>query len=137
MKPIELAKAAGTSVHTVRYYERIGLLRARRNPRNGYREFDSTHLERLAFIRRCRLAGMPLAHVEALIGATRRREACAAGIADIVRRALAALEIEITELDAVRERLRAFEKRTRRRRHGAPTGGDVRRLVESLGIGRA
>ena len=55
MKIGELARQAGCQVETVRYYEREGLLQpAIRDQTNNYRHYDSTHLERLMFIRRCR-----------------------------------------------------------------------------------
>ena len=52
MKTIELSRLTGTSVHTIRYYERIGLLKAGRNRSNGYRQFSAEHVELLVFIRR-------------------------------------------------------------------------------------
>ncbi|WP_294879272.1 MerR family DNA-binding transcriptional regulator [uncultured Lactobacillus sp.] len=36
----ELAKLAGISTRTLRYYDKQGLLKARRNPENNYRYKD-------------------------------------------------------------------------------------------------
>ena len=64
----EMAKATGVDVETVRYYEKQGLLSAPARRENGYRDYDSSDLERLAFIRHCRALDMPLADVARLLG---------------------------------------------------------------------
>ena len=134
MKAIELARMTGTSVHTIRYYERIGLLRARRNRRNGYHEFSLEHVERLAFIRRARGMGLTLAEVRAVIGCAGARSRCPE-VLEIVHRVLPLVEREISELDALRDRIRKSLKTWHRLPGGLPRGRDVRRLVESLGAG--
>ena len=50
----ELARATGVDVETIRYYEKQGLLPEPARRDNGYRDYEATHLERLAFIRHCR-----------------------------------------------------------------------------------
>lgn len=64
----ELAAATGVDVETIRFYEKQGLLPAPARRDNGYRDYDSTHLERLAFIRHCRALDMPLVDVARLLG---------------------------------------------------------------------
>jgi len=133
MKASELSRAANTSVHTVRYYRRIGLLKVRRNRRNGYHEFTARHLALLGFIRRCRVAGMSLAEVRAFVDAIGRARSCCPKAAIAVRRVLPLIEAEMSELATIRNRMKAFERRTRRSARRMPTGADVGRLVESLG----
>jgi DNA-binding transcriptional MerR regulator len=57
MKIGELAKAAGTQVETIRYYEREGLLPVANRTDGNYRVYDGAHAQRLAFIRHCRCLG--------------------------------------------------------------------------------
>jgi len=57
----DLARATGTKVETIRYYERIGLLAAPARTRGNYRSYGPVHLNRLSFIRRARDLGFPLA----------------------------------------------------------------------------
>jgi DNA-binding transcriptional MerR regulator len=60
MKIGDLAKRTGTSVHTIRYYERIGLLpRAHRDP-SRHRDYDIAILDWLGFIFRLKTTGMPI-----------------------------------------------------------------------------
>ncbi|MFP8833600.1 Cd(II)/Pb(II)-responsive transcriptional regulator [Hydrogenophaga sp. XSHU_21] len=65
----QLAQATGVDIETIRYYEKQGLLPAPARRDNGYRDYDDTHLERLAFIRHCRALDMPLASVARLLAA--------------------------------------------------------------------
>jgi len=70
MKIGELAKKAGCPVETIRYYEKQGLLpQAKRELENNYRRYDSAHLERLLFIRRCRALDMAHDEIRALLQA--------------------------------------------------------------------
>jgi DNA-binding transcriptional MerR regulator len=69
MRIKELAEAAGVDVDTIRYYEKQGLLPEPSRQENGYRDYASAHLERLAFIRHCRALEMPLADIRRLLGA--------------------------------------------------------------------
>ena len=64
----DLSRATGVDVETIRYYEKQGLLPEPARRDNGYRDYEATHLERLAFIRHCRALDMPLADVNRLLG---------------------------------------------------------------------
>jgi len=67
MKIGELAKQAGCSVETVRYYEREGLLPHPERGANNYRFYGASHLESLRFIRNCRVLEMTLEEIRALM----------------------------------------------------------------------
>ena len=61
------AKRAGCNVETIRYYERIGILRQPPRKNNGRRSYGDPEIKQLHFIRRCRDLGFSLREVEALI----------------------------------------------------------------------
>ena len=65
----ELATAAGVPTSTLRYYERIGLVRPRARSESGYRLYDDDSVDRLAFIGRAKRLGMSLDDVATLIEA--------------------------------------------------------------------
>ena len=67
MKIGALAETTGTSVETIRYYEREGLLPAAPRADNNYRLYTRVHAERLAFIRHCRNLDMTLDEIRALL----------------------------------------------------------------------
>ena len=56
---VTTADRLGVSVHTLRYYERIGLVRVERDP-SGRRRYDAASVRRLVFLTRMRTSGMPI-----------------------------------------------------------------------------
>jgi Cd(II)/Pb(II)-responsive transcriptional regulator len=67
MKIGDLAKRAGCTVETIRYYEREGLLSEPVRGANNYRLYGSSHLEALSFIRNCRALEMTLGEINVLL----------------------------------------------------------------------
>ncbi|MDO8772196.1 MAG: Cd(II)/Pb(II)-responsive transcriptional regulator [Burkholderiaceae bacterium] len=67
MKIGQLANATGTQTETIRYYEREGLLPLAIRTSSNYRVYDSSHVERLAFIRHCRCLDMTLDEIRVLL----------------------------------------------------------------------
>ncbi|WP_125768770.1 MerR family transcriptional regulator [Lapidilactobacillus wuchangensis] len=63
----ELAKLAGVSQRTIRYYEQQGLLQARRDPQNNYRWFDQQQVDRLQQILFYRELAFPLATIKQIM----------------------------------------------------------------------
>lgn len=91
----DLAKAAGVTTPTIRYYEEIGLLPPAARSRSGQRIFTDDDLERLNFIRRCRAFGFPIEQVRLLSGLSISPD----------RDCREARGIAAAHLDAVRDRL--------------------------------
>jgi DNA-binding transcriptional MerR regulator len=60
MKIGELAKSSGLSVHTIRYYERIGLLPFAARDQSGQRDYDASILRWIEFLNRLKSTGMPI-----------------------------------------------------------------------------
>ncbi|NHT75537.1 MerR family transcriptional regulator [Rhizobium sp. PP-F2F-G38] len=60
MKIGELAKRSGLSAHTIRYYERIGLLPYADRDGSSQRDYDAAILIWIAFLRRLKATGMPI-----------------------------------------------------------------------------
>jgi DNA-binding transcriptional MerR regulator len=84
----DMIRGSGCTPRTVRYYERQGLLRARRSP-GGHRLFPRSELERLNFIISLREAGWALDEVTSFLAA---RDA-----ADDDRAACAGLEVQLAD----------------------------------------
>jgi Cu(I)-responsive transcriptional regulator len=98
-----LARRAGVSIDTVRYYERGGLLSPRTRLASGYRRYGEVELSRLRFIRRAQALGFSLKEVKDLLAISGQRD-----VARIKRRAqekLADVEHRIAELERVRDGL--------------------------------
>ena len=56
----ELVWRSGLSAHTIRYYERIGLLPYADRNRSGRRNYDASILTWIAFLDRLKTTGMPI-----------------------------------------------------------------------------
>lgn len=63
----ELARRTGCGVDTIRYYEREGLLPPPERSQGNYRVYGASHLERLTFVRNCRVLEMSLAEIRRLL----------------------------------------------------------------------
>lgn len=66
----ELARNAGVSAETIRYYQRIGLLRTPRRPSHGFRAYDGDDALRLRFVRHGQTLGFTLGEIAALLQLT-------------------------------------------------------------------
>ncbi|MGV6397269.1 MerR family transcriptional regulator [Pseudomonas caspiana] len=60
MKIGELAKRSGLSAHTIRYYERIGLLPYAERDSSSQRDYDASILIWIEFLGRLKTTGMPI-----------------------------------------------------------------------------
>lgn len=60
MKIGELAKRSGLTAHTIRYYERIGLLPYADRDRSNQRDYDASILSWIEFLGRMKTTGMPI-----------------------------------------------------------------------------
>jgi|SRR6185437_4667878 len=62
----ELAKRSGTSVQTLRYYEREGILRRPARTASGYRAYSAADAEHVIFLRNCQAMGFTLNDIRTL-----------------------------------------------------------------------
>ena len=60
MKIGELARHSGLSVHTIRYYQRIGLLPYADRDASSQRDYDVSILVWISFLGRLKATGMPI-----------------------------------------------------------------------------
>ena len=105
MKIGELARRAGTTTKTIRYYEDIGLLpEADRSP-NGYRNYDEASLDRLSFIRDSQATGLTLDEIASIIELRAEGESTCDHVIDLLGRHLTAVDAQITALRRTRTRL--------------------------------
>src|SRR5215469_10923785 len=107
MKIGDLASMTGLSVHTIRYYERIGLIPFALRDASGQRAYERSILDWLAFLGRLKKTGMPIqgmlryAQLRAQ-GAATERERCELLMEhrDAVRAHVAELQSCLLALDA-------------------------------------
>jgi Cu(I)-responsive transcriptional regulator len=108
VKPLtigRLAAATGTSVETVRYYERAGLLPQPARTEGNYRAYHPEDLDRLRFIRRTRDLGFSLDEVRALLDMAGNRDQDCGTVDTLAQRHLAGIDGKIADLMALRHEL--------------------------------
>jgi len=70
----EMAQRAGVTAHTLRYYERIGLLAVPRDAA-GHRVYGAADFARVVFLTRLRMTGMPIRELQRYVGLVAEGEA--------------------------------------------------------------
>src|SRR3712207_1473235 len=100
----ELAERTGASVRSLRHYERVGLVEARRDE-NGYRVFDAAAVERVRRVRGLFDAGFTISEIPPLSGCLVNGEysdPCSPAVAELYRRKLDQIDRRIRCLQEVR-----------------------------------
>ena len=109
----ELAKASGIAPTALRFYERRGLLRARRSA-NGYRTYNEADVARVRFVRAAQALGFGLEEIERVLTMSDRAgTASAASLAPLARAKLAEIEDKISALARLKDGIETLLKRGR------------------------
>lgn len=102
----QVADRVGMPSRTVRYYDRIGLVRADERSAAGYRLYSEEDEGRLLFIRRAKRLGFSLDEIRELLAAA--EAGCGSTVPELERlldHKLAEIDAKIAELVAFRDRL--------------------------------
>jgi Cd(II)/Pb(II)-responsive transcriptional regulator len=111
MKIGKLATAAGTTVETVRYYEKEGLLPLPERDLNNYRSYGAPHLERLRLIRNCRALDMTQEEIRAILSLIDDHCAGCGPINALFDQHIAHVDARIAELTQLKTQLIALRQR--------------------------
>ena len=112
MRISEVADRSGVPATTLRYYDTIGLIAARREP-NGYRTYDESVLERLSFIEAAKQLDLSLPQIAELLlivegdSCTQVREALHPKLTERLRE----VDAHLANLRLLRNRLVAATRR--------------------------
>ena len=101
----QLAKRAGATPDTIRYYEREGLLPEPARTSGNFRDYDDGAAERLRAIGRAKRLGFTLAEIRRLFGLADEPAADAAAVRQHAARRLRELDAELARLQRQRDAL--------------------------------
>ena len=101
----ELGKKADCLVQTVRFYESEGLLPEPARSEGNFRLYDEVHLQRLLFIRRCRVKDMTLDEIRQLLNLRDRPELGCGEVNALVDAHIAQVRTKMKELRALEREL--------------------------------
>ena len=105
-----LARQAGCSVPTIRYYEEIGLLPAVPRTEGGRRAYGYSTVRRLSFIRRCRDFGFSIEQVRELVGLVDEPNRPCVEVREVAAKHLAQVRDKLAELQSLERNMAAFVK---------------------------
>ncbi|MDB6178312.1 helix-turn-helix domain-containing protein [Paracoccus sp. Z330] len=100
-----LSRETGIKVPTIRYYEKIGLIRPGERTEGNQRRYDQADVDRLRFIRHSRDLGFDLAAIRELLSMSETPQASCHEVDSIAHEHLAEVERRIAQLQALREEL--------------------------------
>ncbi|MCO5063726.1 MAG: Cu(I)-responsive transcriptional regulator [Rhizobiaceae bacterium] len=100
----QAARKSGLPAKTIRYYEDIGLIAPARAS-NGYRDYSSDDIHRLAFLRRARGLGFSIDNCRQLMALYQDRSRASQDVRMIALEHVAEIEEKIGELEAMRKTL--------------------------------
>jgi DNA-binding transcriptional MerR regulator len=95
----EAAERSGLSAHTLRYYERVGLIHPVERDPGGHRRYGLHDLDWLAFLTRLRRTGMPIRQMGDYAELVRAGSQTVARRRDMLERHRAAIQSQMAELE--------------------------------------
>lgn len=112
----ELAKATGFSHDTIRYYEKIGLIRVERRARriNGFKEYPERMIDQLRFIRWAKGMGLSLSEIQEMFQMKKDQDLQCEDMKEWAQEKLREMDARIEALKSAREKLgKALEEEAR------------------------
>ena len=106
MKISQLAAQSGLSAHTLRFYEKSGLVEASERSAAGYRRYSDDDVRRVEFVKTAKEAGFSLEEIAQLLSIRLDRDhhTCEE-VTDITRHKLDVVNAKIRQLESIRESL--------------------------------
>ncbi len=119
MKISEIAKAAGLTVKSVRYYESVGLIPAPGREENGYRSYCASTLPSLKLIGKARTAGFSVDECRELVDLLHNPSRHSSDVHSIVQQKVAAIDEQLAQLQHIRAHLQELAHSCKNDDHSA------------------
>jgi len=107
----QLASQTGSSVETIRYYEKAGLLPSPARLPNGYRSYGEQHLKWLKFVQRSRSLGFSQKQSRQLLELAEQPPEACADVHGLLLRQLEDIDKKIKDLDNMHQALKRLEEK--------------------------
>ena len=101
----EVAKRAGVSRETVRYYEKRGLIPSPSRTAAGYRQYTEEYVERIRFVRRAQELGFTLQEINELLALRADPEVSSSAVKKQAEAKIAEVEEKIRDLSRIKKAL--------------------------------
>lgn len=128
----ELALQAAAPAQVVRYYARIGLIRAQQQKDNGYRLFALRDVDRIRFIRLAKSLGFTLNEIRQILTHADNGESPCSDVRGILEHRIDENRVKIEEMQALQRRMEQTLERWSKMPDSAPDSNSICRLIESV-----
>jgi DNA-binding transcriptional MerR regulator len=130
----ELARSAGQTPKTIRFYEAEGLMPDPPRTPSGYRVYGDEDIERLRFIRMAKRLGLSLGEIGGILCLHDRRDPTCAHVRSLLDEKLAQIERALAELQAFRSEISRLKDEAGDQTDCRPSGGGICSIIEESGI---
>ena len=103
-----VAKRAGVSVETIRFYERKGLVEAPPRKDSGYRQFADSDIKRLLFIQQAKTLGFSLMEIKELLSIKDDPDTSSREVKSLALTKLNSIEEKIKMLQRMKKTLKSL-----------------------------
>lgn len=109
----EISKRSGVSIHTIRFYEKSGLIEGKQDKSvksNNYYHYDEVAVEKLEFISDAKSVGFTIKEIGQIIDAWYNRKYTKEQKLDILNDKLISLEQKMKEIKEMKKQLLEFKE---------------------------
>lgn len=109
----ELSKKTGLSSHTIRFYEKSGLIEGKRDESvksNNYNHYDDTTVEKLEFINDAKSVGFTIKEIGQVMDAWYNKKYTKKQKLEILDEKLISLETKMKEIKQMKKQLLQFKE---------------------------
>lgn len=110
----KLSNQTNVNIETIRYYEKIGLLRKPMRTEGGNRQYSDSDVKRLIFIKRCRNLDYSLDEISALLKLVDDDNLSCNEIYDFTIEHLKSIELKIATLQKMQNTLKSMANKCSR-----------------------
>lgn len=109
----ELSKRTGITVHTIRFYEKSGLIKGKRNEdikSNKYFHYDDESVEKLELVRDAKSVGFTISEISQLMDAWYNNKITISQKLEVLDEKLQSIELRIKQLKEMKKLISKFKK---------------------------
>ncbi|WP_341954375.1 heavy metal-responsive transcriptional regulator [Salinibacterium sp. TMP30] len=104
----EVAGRLGVPRHTIRFYEKQGLLPQPQRQKNGYRDYESSVVDRVTFIQNSQAAGLSLSEIMGVLSLRDAGQAPCTHVSNLLEHKLKVIHERLKDLTALEAELKGL-----------------------------
>lgn len=109
----ELSKRTGISIYTIRFYEKAGLIKGKRDENvktNNYFHYDEESVEKLELVRDAKSVGFTISEISQLMDAWYNNKMTISDKLDVLEEKTKSIDAKINQLNEMKNLISEFRK---------------------------